>query len=78
MKRAPHRVRRLPNGLTDVEQHTINGFEISFNPDTDKFCVHAPPLAEYPDESGVIIAQFKEMRNAVQFARTHLWGDYTS
>ena len=64
MKRNPsHKLQRISNGEPDVDQGCINGYELSFNPDDNRFYV--------TDSDGGTVATFKEFRNAVQWSRNH-------
>ena len=68
MKNPAVKIKRHENGLIAVEQSTVNGFEISFNPDDDRYYVSKrEPI--YNDAETV--ATFNRMNNAVYYARTH-------
>lgn len=59
-----HKVKRLPSGDVAVEQCRVNGLDITENPDDGRFYVCKPGEA-------VPLATFKDLRNAVQYAKKH-------
>lgn len=61
------RPKRLPSGRFEVDQGEVNGYPISFNPDDQRFYVHEKGTTD----GTATLATFKEVRNAVQYARTH-------
>lgn len=60
---AGYRLQRNENGEPLVDQGSVNGHEMSWNPDDSRFYVHG--------EHGKVLAMFKEWRNAVYYAKTH-------
>lgn len=56
----------MAGGEPMVDQPTVNGHAISWNPDDGRYYVHP---AE--DRATPAIATFKEFRNAVQYAKRH-------
>lgn len=65
MRAASHPVRRNARGEPTVDQGTVHGFPVTYNPDTNRYCVHAIGAT---DGTGVL-KDFSDLRNAVQFAR---------
>lgn len=63
--RTPHRVKRDKDGTPSINQHVINGWAITHNPDDGRF--HVAVNEQYASSA----ATFTELRNAVQWARTH-------
>lgn len=61
-------LKRLPTGEPEVDQGTVHGFPVSYNPDDEKFYILQPDVAELNDAE--VLGRFKGWRNAVQFART--------
>ena len=59
-------IRVHANGNIAVEQESVNGWDISYNPDDARFYVHRP------DAEGTIEKTYNTLRNARQYARTHL------
>lgn len=53
-------IRRTAAGEPCIDQHEINGWCITWNPDDARYYV----------QRGEATATFKEFRNAVQYART--------
>lgn len=54
---------KMQNGLPTVSQPSVNGWIISWNPDDERWYINHPKTHE-------TIANFKERRNAIQFAKT--------
>lgn len=59
-------MRMTPSGAIAVNQEPVNGWDISYNPDDGRFYVHAR------DENHTVHSIVKELRNARQYARTHM------
>lgn len=60
-----HSIKREPDGTPSIDQHIINGWAVTYNPDDERFHVARPkPFAP-------TAARFREMRNAVSWAKGH-------
>lgn len=57
------KLKRHPNGLIAVNQGFIGFFEISYNPDSERFHVHDC------DPDGTTLATFNRLSNAVTYCR---------
>ena len=66
MRTAP---KTLADGRLAVSQPSVNGWDISYNPDDARWYV-ARPRAGFPGELE-FVRDYKERRNAIQFARRH-------
>lgn len=63
--RKPHKaITYRENGEPTVEQGLVHGWEVSYNPDTECFCAHAPI-------EGSIVATFNLWRNLVYWCKNH-------
>lgn len=51
-------------GVPVVNQGDVHGWAVSWNPDDNRFYVHAP------DEDSTTRAVFKDWRNVIQYCRT--------
>jgi len=65
MRAIPHHMRTDAQGQPAVDQGTVYGFPVTFNPDTNYFYVHAPGT---DDGTNVLLAR-RDWRNLVQSAR---------
>jgi hypothetical protein len=54
---------RMPDGRYEIYQHPVGKYQISFNPDDDRFYVHAAG----PDMD--VLKTYAELRNARAFAK---------
>ena len=54
---------REVNGQPAIDQHIVNSWPITWNPDDEKFHVAR--------KDGTSVAVFKELRNARQYAKGH-------
>ena len=59
----------LADGRLAVMQPPVNGWDISYNPDDNRWYV-ARPHADYPEELE-FVPNYKARRNAIQFATRH-------
>lgn len=59
-----YRIRKDADGSTSVEQHEINGWTITWNPDDRRFYVSR-------GTDGVATATFSRWSNAVYYAKNH-------
>ena len=60
---ATYKVRLIDSFTRDVDQGIVHGWQVSWNPDDDRFYVERA--------DGTAAATFKAFRNAVQYCRTH-------
>ncbi len=65
-----HFCRIYADGEPEVEQGKHHGFILSWNPDDNRYYVHAP------DEDKTVCATFKRWTNAVRWAKTHKVKEY--
>ena len=61
----PYRLKTHPNGEPMVEQGLVHGSPATFNPDDNRFYIHAPGTMDGTN----VLATFADWRNAVQYAR---------
>ena len=59
-------LRKLPSGKIAIEQHTINGYDITFNPDDARFYI-----TRLVGGDDVTMATATMLRNAVQWCKIH-------
>ena len=58
---------KTPNGAIDVIQPTVNGWDISYNPDDGRWYVARHVRGDELE----FVANYAERRNALAYARTH-------
>ena len=58
---------KTPSGAIDVRQPMVNGYDISYNPDDDRWYVARIVRGDELE----FLANFAERRNAVQYAKRH-------
>lgn len=56
-----HRLRRTPSGLIAVDQAQIGKYNVSFNPDDDRYYI--------TDDKNETRGHYKHIRNALSLAR---------
>ena len=58
-------VKRMPCGEPDIDQGLVHGFPVTFNPDDQRFYLHAPGTTDGTN----VLSTKREFRNIVQEAR---------
>lgn len=54
-------MRKDLTGMIEIDQGQVNGWRLTYNPDDERYYVQA---------GQVVVATFKELRNAKQYAKT--------